>query len=211
MTDRHSSIVAAAKATLIGGAVFLIPGFLAVFVLGKILGLLKSLALAIGPSLGIESTLGGVLLDVAAIVVMLLICFIGGVIARRATARRLRTKLDQMLLGSFPGYAFVKGLAENIHQSEENASSFLPVVVRFDEYSQMAFETGRMPGGAVAIFLPGAPNPWSGNVVFVSAERVHKLAIAVTEAIQIQRTLGKSAEGIAAAANLLATEQSASA
>ena len=51
-----------------------------------------------------------------------------------------------MLLGSFPGYAFVKGLAENMQQSEEIASSFVPVLVRFDDYWQVAFETDRMPG-----------------------------------------------------------------
>ena len=48
--------------------------------------------------------------------------------ARRATAQRLRTKVDQVLLGSFPGYAFVKGLMGNMQQSQEVATSF----VRFE-------------------------------------------------------------------------------
>jgi uncharacterized membrane protein len=199
MTERNSSILIAAKATLVGGAVFLIPGFLAAFVLAKVFGILKSLAVAIGPRLGIESLVGGVLLDVAVIIAVLLVCLAAGLFARRATAQRIRTKLDHLLLASFPGYAFVKGLAENMQQSEEIASSFVPVLVTFDDFWQVAFETDRASGGTVAVYLPGAPNPWSGSVIFVSGERVEKLPVSVTEAIKIIRTLGRGSEAIAAA------------
>ena len=59
MAGSNSSILVAAKATLLGGIVFLIPGFLAVFVLAKVFGMLKSLAVAVGPRFGIASALGG--------------------------------------------------------------------------------------------------------------------------------------------------------
>ncbi len=138
------------------------------------------------------------MLDLGAIAAVVLVCFLGGLVARRATAQRMRTKVDQLLLGSFPGYAFVKGLAENMQQSEEIASSFVPVLVKFGDFSQVAFETGRMPGGVVAIYLPGAPNPWSGNVVFVLTERVKKLPVSITEALKIIRALGRGSEPLAA-------------
>ena len=49
------------------------------------------------------------------------------------------------------------------------------------------------------MFLPGAPNPWSGSVVFVKAERVKTLTVNVMEALKFFRTLGKGSEAIAAA------------
>jgi uncharacterized membrane protein len=198
MAANNSSFVSAVKATLVGGAVFLIPGFLAFFVLGKVFNILRSLAVTIGPKLGIVDVLGGVLLDLAAIALVVLVCLLAGLLARRATAQRMRSKLDQILRGSFPGYAFVKGLAENIQQSEKIAGSFVPVLVRFDDYWQVAFETDRMPEGIVAIYLPGAPNPWSGSVIFVLAERVKKLPVSVTDALKIIRTLGRGSEALAA-------------
>jgi uncharacterized membrane protein len=197
MADRNSSVLVALKATVVGGAVFLIPGFLAVFVVAKVFGMLKALAVGIGPRLGIAGLLGGVLLDVAAILAVAVVCLLGGLVARRATAQRMRTKLDHILLGSFPGYAVVKGFAENLQQSEQIASSFVPVLVTFDDFCQVAFETERRSEGTVAVYLPGAPNPWSGSVVFVSAERVRKLPISVPEAVKILRTLGRDAEMIA--------------
>lgn len=192
--ERNSSIVAAAKDTLVGGAIFLIPGFLAFFVLGKVFGALKALAATLGPKLGITSTLGGIFLDLAAIAAILLVCLLAGLVARRAAARKVRTKLDQVMLESFPGYAFVKSIAENMQQSEEIASSFLPVMVRFDDNWQMAFETDRTETGIVAIYLPGAPNPWSGNVVFVRAEQVQKLSISITQALKVNRALGRASD-----------------
>ena len=198
MTENKSSIMAAAKATLIGGVVFLIPAFLAFFVLGKVFNMLRSLAKALGSRLGITGPLGGLLLDVAAIVVVLLVCLVAGLVARRANAQRLRNKLDQILLGSFPGYAFVKSLAENMQHGQELATSFVPVLVRFDDFWQVAFETDRSPGGIVALYLPGAPNPWSGSVVFVVAEHVRKLQVPVTEALKMIRALGRDSEALTA-------------
>jgi hypothetical protein len=44
-------------------------------------------------------------------------------LAKHATAKRMRGKLDATLLNSFPGYAFIKGFAENLRQTEELAGS----------------------------------------------------------------------------------------
>ena len=93
MADKSSSMIAAAKATLVGGAIFLIPGFLALFVIGKVFGMLRTLAATLGPRLGITSWVGGLILDLAAIAVIVFLCFLAGLIARRAGDRRMRTKL----------------------------------------------------------------------------------------------------------------------
>ena len=114
MPHNNSSALAALKANILGGAIFLIPGFLAVWVLAKVFGLMRKLASSVGSTLGIEMPLGGVLLDIVAVAAVVLLCYLAGLIAERAAAQRIRSKLDDALLGSFPGYAFVKGLAENI-------------------------------------------------------------------------------------------------
>jgi len=204
MSQSNSSFFDVVKATTVGGAVFLIPGFLAVWVLAKIFGLLKQLASSLGPKLGVATTLGGVMLDVVAIAAILIICLLAGLIAQRATAQRVRNRVDNVLLGSFPGYAFVKGLAENIQQSEAAASGFIPVLVTTGDCSQVAFETDRIEGGAVAVYLPGAPNPWSGNVIFVRPDQVKTLPVSVPEALKILRTLGRGSEALTAAHRALA-------
>jgi uncharacterized membrane protein len=199
----------AVKENVVRGAIFLVPGFLAIWVLSKVFGLLKELSMAVGAALGIELPWGGVLLDIVVIAAVIFICYLAGLIAERAVAQRIRSRLDHLLLGSFPGYAFIKGLAENIQQNEAAASSFVPVLVTMDDSSQVAFETDRIEGGAVAVYLPGAPNPWSGNVIFVTPDKVKKLAVSAPEALKILRTLGRGAEGLAAAHRALAAVSAA--
>jgi uncharacterized membrane protein len=179
------------KTTVVGGFVFLVPAVIVVVALGKLIGALKVLAKALAPLFGIETRLGGLVLDLLAVTVTILLCFVAGLLARRASAKRMREKLDATLLNSFPGYAFIKGFAENLRQTEELAGSFVPVLVRFDDYVQIAFETHREPGGKVAVYLPGAPNPWSGSVVYVANERIEPLQMTLTEALRNIRKLGK--------------------
>jgi len=179
------------KTTVVGGFVFLIPAVIALIALGKLFGALKVMAKALAPLFGIESFAGGLVLDLLALTVTALLCFVAGLLARRASAKRMREKLDRTLLNSFPGYAFIKGFAENLRHSEELAASFVPVMIQFDDYVQLAFETQREPDGKVAVYLPGAPNPWSGTIVYVSSNRVKPLAITLTEALRNIRTLGK--------------------
>ena len=104
--------------------------------------------------------------------------------------------MDRSLLDFSPGYAFIKGFADNLRQTEEISSSFVPVMVRFDDYFQIGFETEQLPNGKVAIYLPGAPNPWSGSVVFVSNDRIKPLSISLPDALRNIRTLGKGSLNI---------------
>jgi len=193
------------KTTAVGGLVFLIPAVIVVIALGKLLTGLKTLAKTLSPILGIESWFGGFVLDIVAFAVIVLICFAAGLLAQHAAAKRVREKLDRSLLNFIPGYAFIKGLADNLRQTEEISVSFVPIMVQFDDHAQMAFETERLPNGKVAVYLPGAPNPWSGNVVFVSNDRVKPLSITLPEALRNIRTLGKGSVDIVGLQSMVKT------
>ena len=179
------------KSTLVGGFFFLIAAVIIVFSFRQADWRIESIGQSSLSLFGIESLIGGLALDIGAITVAILLCFIAGLIAKHASAKRIRDRLDATLLSYFPGYAFIKGLTENLRQTEELAESFLPVLVKFDDYAQIAFETQREASGRTAVYLPGAPNPWSGTIVYVSSERVTRLPITLTEALRNIRSLGK--------------------
>jgi uncharacterized membrane protein len=179
------------KSTIIRGFVFLVPAIIVVVALGKLIGALKVLAKGLAPFFGIETLVGGLMLDILVFALSILLCFVAGLLAKRATAKRVREKIDAYLLHSFPGYAIIKGIVENMRQTEEIVETFVPVLVSFDDNVQIAFETQRLPGDKVAVYLPGAPNPWSGSVVYVANERVKPLPMTLTEAVRNIRSLGK--------------------
>ncbi len=65
-----------------------------------------------------------------------------------------------------------------------------PVLVRFDDYSQIAFEIERNETEAV-IFLPGAPSTWSGSTVMVDLARVQKIDAPTHKTVKTMRVLGR--------------------
>jgi uncharacterized membrane protein len=96
-----------------------------------------------------------------------------------------------------PGYNFFKGFTQSMDDSNQIAESFRPVVVHFDDMSQVAFEIERIEtNGKVVIYLPGAPNPWSGSVVYVDPERVDQLNLTVPQVVRNIRMLGKESSDI---------------
>ena len=66
-----------------------------------------------------------------------------------------------------------------------------PVLVRFDDSWQIAFEVENIPGGTSAVFLPGAPAPWSGSVCFVTEDRIQSLESPLPVIIRTLKGLGK--------------------
>ena len=86
------------KTTAIGGFVFLIPAVIVVIALGKLIGGLKTLAKALSPIFGGESSFGGFVLDIVVFAVAVLLCFAAGLLARRAAAKQVRERLDRSLL-----------------------------------------------------------------------------------------------------------------
>jgi uncharacterized membrane protein len=92
---------------------------------------------------------------------------------------------------AIPGYAFIKAYTDNMKLGQEEAKSMQPVLVQFDDNSQLGFEIERLDDGLVVIYLPGAPDPWSGTVAYFEASRVKKLELSVNEAIRNVRRLGR--------------------
>ncbi len=76
-------------------------------------------------------------------------------------------------------------------RNEAESKSFIPIIARFDDSAQISFEIERTPDGNVVVYLPGAPNPWSGTVVYLEQSRVEKLDMSVADAIKSIQALGR--------------------
>ena len=177
------------KTTIIGGLVFLVPVVILMTVFGKAYKVMLRVAKPIGTLIPIDFVGGVAMANILAVLAIALLCFMAGLIAKSGLARKAYRTLDSALL-AIPGYAFIKGFTDSIDSSEEAAKSLLPVIVRFDDNAQIGFEVERQEGGDVVVYLPGAPNPWSGAVFYFSEDRVKRLDITVAKAIRHIRELG---------------------
>ena len=181
------------KTTTIGGIVFMVPIVIIIVILGKAFELMLKVARPIDKLIPIESIGGIAFANLLALLAVLVICFVAGVAARSPLAKKFYRAIDNGLL-AIPGYAFVKAHTDSMKLGQAEAKSMQPVMVRFDDNSQIGFEIERLDNGQVVIYLPGAPDPWSGRVVYFHTDRVKKLELSVSEAINNVSRLGRGSQ-----------------
>ena len=181
------------KTTIIGGLVFMVPVVIVAAVLGKALEIMTRVATPMGHMLPVDSIGGVAVGNLLALSALALLCFVAGLVARSKWAAKVYRSMDTMLL-AIPGYAFVKGFTDSMTDTQESAKSLIPVLVRFDDHEQIGFEIERLAQGKVVVYLPGAPSPWSGSVVYFSAERVKRLDLTVAQASNNIRRLGRGSQ-----------------
>jgi uncharacterized membrane protein len=189
------------KTTLIGGIVFLLPISILVLILGKAYQIMVKLSAPLASWLPID-TIGGIAkANLLAVIAIIVVCFVAGLFSKSRLASRLVESLESGVLLSVPGYTFIKGLTSGLAGGDEE-NQLAPVLVRFDDYWQVAFRVERLADGRVALFIPGAPEPSSGSIVIVDEERVQPLKRTMAEAIHNIRGMGMGSGALLSAGDM---------
>jgi len=177
------------RTTLVGGVMFLIPVALVLVVLKHAMGFAGKVAQPIAAQFPQAEFAGIAIASLIAALILLAIAFGAGLLARTPTGRRITRWFEESLLGGLPQYRMVKSMAEGLTQIE-SGEGMHPVLVRGDDGWQLAYWLEDLPGGWVAVFVPAAPTPMSGNVMYVAAHRVQELQIGMPEAMKLVKSVG---------------------
>ena len=100
------------KATIVGGLLFMVPLILMVVVLQKGLGLVRKIVVPLAKYFPERTFLGVGMTTILSIAVIVLLCFLFGLVARTAAGRKVRDWLEFTIMGKLPGYALVKGVIQ---------------------------------------------------------------------------------------------------
>jgi uncharacterized membrane protein len=182
------------KTTLIGGIIFLVPVAIVAALLGKIFQLTGKLAEPISKLIPIESVGGVALASIIAVVLILVIGFVAGLAAKSALGGRLFASLESKLYDLVPRYTFIKNMTADLAGNIDNLKALKPIMVKFDDYSQIAFEVSSSDEDWATIYLPGSPDPWSGSIVNVEKSRIEALEQDFATVIKNIRRVGIAAE-----------------
>jgi len=183
------------KATIWGGLLFLVPLTFVVVILSKLFDIMSHLARPFSEWIPLDSIGGIAIANIVTVLLVLVISFVAGLVATSVWGRQVQQSLEEKLLIIFPRYTFVKCVTGSM--SAERANELMrPVKVRFDDNWQIAFEVERNDEGLVTVFLPGSPDPWSGAVVYFSADRVEAIAADFTAVIRSLRSAGRGSAAL---------------
>jgi uncharacterized membrane protein len=179
------------KTTIIGGASFLLPVALVIFILSYAFRLVKRIAEPISHSLHLDHLAGAGVgaVTVLSVIVLVLISFAAGIVARTAFGRRITLWSENSFLSRFPHYHVIKSMAEGLAHIE-NASGLKPALINIEDAWQIGYLLEQLENGWVVVFLPQAPAPMSGNVMYMPADRVRLLDITMVQAMSIVKAIG---------------------
>ncbi len=192
MKDQVTKTFGFLKTTAIGGLIFLLP----LAVIGGLLGYVYNVVLMIYEPLKeylpVSSAGGTALLFLIAVGILVMLCFLSGLAARRAIARKFSQIVEKHLVMVFPKYAIYKDIVAGNLGGDAAAPSLVPVTIQFDDAIRIGYEAGRTERGLVIVYLPGSPDPWTGSVVLVEPDRIQSLDVDFNETAAICERLGRA-------------------
>lgn len=182
------------RTTAIGGLLFLLP----LAVIGGILGYVYSLVIVIYEPLKemipVSTASGIAILFLMALGILICLCFLAGIAARRTFARRFTKTVERQLTMMFPKYAIYKDILAGNIGGDSATPSLKPIRIELQDRIQIGYESGRTEDGLVIVFLPGAPDPWNGSVAMVKPEQVSPLEVDFNETAAICERMGRDSE-----------------
>lgn len=184
------------KTTIIGGLVFLVPLVLVLMVLKRAFEMASKVATPVVAHFPAHQVAGIAIGTLAAVLLLMLVAFAAGLAARTDTGRAMTRWVGESFLGAMPQYRVVTSMAEGLTKIEQG-KGLRPALVSTEGAWQLCYVLEEMRRGWVAVFIPQAPTPLSGNVLYVPSERVRRLDINIGEAMQLVKQMGAgSAESL---------------
>ena len=180
------------RTTVIGGLVFLVPLVVLVMILAKAFGIMMMIAEPMARWFPVD-TIGGVaLVNILAALSLVLVCFIGGLIARSGTVQKIVEALESRVLTKVPGYVLIKGMISGL--SDTANQQLVPVLVEFGDAARVGLEIERTQDGRIVVSFPRSPNPWSGEVFILPAERVRRLDLPMAWYVEYVERFGQDTD-----------------
>jgi len=177
------------RATLAGGILFLVPIIVVAIFVNKALNITDKAVAPVATHIPIDSLIGLRTPKILAVGFIVLFCFLTGIFAQTMLARRIANWLDTAVLSNLPGYEFFKGVGESVLGVKTHETQQV-VLVRFDDNWQIGFLADRLDNGLLSVFVPDAPNPHSGAVYFVAADRITPTGIPPQAILKCLKRLG---------------------
>ena len=136
-----------------------------------------------------------------ACLVLLLACFLAGLLAELALAQRVLRSVESLILAKIPGYTLMKSVGENL-LGVEGQEDRQTVLVRFERTSQIGFLMSTLPDGRLVVFVPNVPHAMSGTLHIVEPECAEPLPLKIGDTLHTLGRLGADLGNAWAAAPL---------
>jgi len=181
-----------AKTTLIGGLLVVLPIYLSILLLAKTLSAIVALLLPVTAAIpaGVQFR------ELFAILIVLAVCFVAGIVVSTGPGLRAKNAFERSVLERIPGYALVRGLADQV-SGDDREGAFRQALVEIEEALAPAFIIEELEDGRYTVLVPSVPTPAAGSLLIMARERVHPVDVPFTQAVKVISKWGAGAGELA--------------
>ena len=182
------------KTTLIGGLLVVLPVWVTILLLLKAikgaLNILRPFAKLVPQSAVPE--------DVVALCMLVVICFVVGLIIRTKPGQNVREWLTKHFFERIPGFSIMRSMVRQM-AGDVTEQSFKPALVEIEDALVPAFIVERHEDGSLTVFVSSSPTPMAGAIYILPSERVHPVDVPFYKAMSCISKWGTGAGAMRAA------------
>ena len=181
-------------ATLMAGILVVVPVYLGILLLLKAT---KSLADLLKPVTALlPAWLPGD--QILSLLLLLAICFLVGMAIGTSAGRDFEKRIEHSLFEKIPGYTLFRSLTQRL-VGESHDEAWKPALAEIEHALVPAFIIEEHADGRYTVFVPSVPTPLAGAVFVLTADRVHPVDIAFTQALKTVSRWGAGCKDLVAA------------
>jgi len=189
------SIIQFVRTTLLGGVFFLLPIAVLAIVLGKAMSLALESVRPLAKYIPADWSLGLPKEVLLAVALLVLICFVAGLLARTKLAQELAKGLEWSVLSKIPAYEYFRQVSASTLGFSQLGQH--PVIlVRLDVAWQIGIQVDGENNGLVPVYVPSAPDPRAGAVYFLGPDRIRPTSVPTVHAMNCLKRFGAGSSAL---------------
>ena len=177
-----------------GIALVLLPIGLVIYVFRQATEMVNHWILPLETYLPAGKIFGVGMLTLISLALILLVCFLAGILTESKRLKPLFTFIEDNLLVYIPGYTIMKSSTREAIGNEDDVQK--AVMVADDDNWKLGIEIDRQPGGVCTVFFPDPPDGKSGEVVLMPESKLKRLNIPINHLLHMIRNYGKGAANL---------------
>ena len=136
--------------------------------------------------------------QILSLLLLLAICFLVGVAIGTSAGREIEKRIERSLFEKIPGYTLFRSLTQRL-VGESQDEAWKPALAEIEDALVPAFIIEQHADGRYTVFVPSVPTPFAGSVYVLTADRVHPLNVAFTQALRAVSRWGMGCKDLVAA------------
>ena len=174
-----------------GIILFLLPLTLLTYLLKKAIDVIAKIIDPIKDHLPDERIFGIGMVTVISIFLILVICYVFGLLLEKSRTRVYLDKVDDLLSAIIPGYAMMKSRATDAMVTSDKEWSV--VLMGEEDDWKMGIEVGKQEGDYSVVFFPEPPDAKAGEVKLIHRSKLRHSDLSVNQLLLIIKKYGEGA------------------